>query len=57
MEEVRMTEKQYSSVEKQYKEISSTFNKSLAILFLGLPIPMSYDIWCYFHKIKGDWIE
>lgn len=27
------------------------FNVSLAKLFLGLPIPMSYEVWCYLHSI------
>lgn len=30
-------------------------NISLAKIFLGLPIPMSYGVWCYLHSIvDGD---
>lgn len=30
-------------------------NVSLAKLFLDLPIPMSYELWCYLHSIcDGD---
>lgn len=27
------------------------FNVSLAKLFLGLLIPMTYELWCYLHSI------
>lgn len=31
------------------------FNVSLAKLFLGLPIPMTYELWCYLHSfVDGD---
>lgn len=36
-------------------EINDEFNVSLAKLFLGLPIPMTYEFWCYLHSIMdGD---
>ena len=31
------------------------FNASLAKIFLSLPIPMNYELWCYLHSIvDGD---
>lgn len=33
------------------------FNVSLAKLFLGLPIPMSYELWCYLHSIADGGYE
>ena len=31
------------------------FNVSLAKLFLSLPIPINYELWCYLHSIvDGD---
>lgn len=36
-------------------EENRKFNVSLAKLFLGLPIPMSYELWYYLHSIvDGD---
>lgn len=32
------------------------FNVFLTKIFLGLPIPMSYELWCYLHSITdGDY--
>ena len=36
-------------------EENDKFNVSLSKLFLGLPIPMNYELWCYLHSIAdGD---
>ena len=36
-------------------EENHKFNVSLAKLFLGLPTPMTYELWCYLHSIvDGD---
>lgn len=36
-------------------EENDKFNVSLAKLFLGLPISMNYELWCYLHSIvDGD---
>ena len=45
-------------LEKELQHLANEthkFNVSLAKLFLGLPIPMSYELWCYLHSIvEGD---
>ena len=40
---------------QRFDKESRKFNISLAKLFLGLPIPMTYEFWCYLHSIAdGD---
>lgn len=59
-----MSKKQLSSarMEHEYYEdsmrkTSEKFHQNMAIFFLRLPLPLSYEIWRKLHLIKGDWIE
>lgn len=48
----------YKNVAESLKNLSKSnkkFNKVLAKMFLSMPIPMNYELWCFLHKISdGD---
>ncbi len=47
---------QYEAHQNSLKEVHGFVSKNLASFFLKLPIPMSYEVWTYLHKVKGDYI-
>lgn len=53
-----MTENIFKDMAEKFQDMGraiNKFNKSLAKVFLSMPIPMSYEDWCFLHKIKnGD---
>ena len=53
-----MTEKEMYEAHNRYiTELRQEMNSNLASFLLTLPIGMSYELWEYLHKFKGDWIE
>ena len=46
------------NVSKSLENISKSnkiFNKGLAKIFLSIPIPINYELWCFLHEIAdGD---
>lgn len=58
----KLGEKSGSDAKTQYKlhnqhciEMELELNKGIALFLLKLPVPMSYEVWKYLHKIKGDY--
>ena len=46
--------KQYELTREYFVEIRIEKTKEFASFLLTIPIPMSYEVWCYLHTIKGD---
>ena len=60
-----MTEKQFTDIAHGFKKLAKAFqdmentnnkfNQTLAKTILSMPIPMSYEHWCFLHEIAdGD---
>jgi len=40
----------YKQWQAYEQENARQLNKALAKMFLGMPIPMSYEVWSYLHE-------
>ena len=53
-----MVDEEFKNVAKAFHDLEKAndkFNKSLAKVILSIPMPITYDFWCYLHKIAvGD---
>lgn len=59
-EEFKNVEKAVSDLKKavsDLKKANDKFNKSLAKVILSIPRPITYDFWCYLHKIADGDVE
>ena len=55
MDKIKQTTLSLAKASQHLAKENDKFNASLAKLFLGLPIPMNYELWCYLHSIvDGD---
>lgn len=55
-----MVGEEFKNVEKavsDLKKANDKFNKSLAKVILSIPRPITYDFWCYLHKIADGDVE
>ena len=55
-----MTENIFQNMAKEFQDMGKAtgrFNKSLAKVFLSMPIPMSYETWVFLHKILDGDVE
>ena len=46
--------KLYERQQGNCTEIRTKMNKGIASFLLTLPIPMTYKMWRFLHRIKGD---
>lgn len=55
-----MTEKRFTDISYSFKELAKSnkkFNQTLAKTILSMPIPMSYEYWCFLHEIADGDVE
>ena len=45
---------QFKNYTESIKDPSGEFRKCMATFFLGLPVPMSYEVWSYLHSILEE---
>ena len=55
-----MVDEEFKNVAKAFsdlKKANDKFNKSLAKVILSIPMHITYDFWCYLHKIADGDVE
>lgn len=62
-----MTEKRFTDIAHDSKKLAKAlqdvrnankkFNQTLAKKVLSMPIPMSYEYWCFLHEIADGDVE
>lgn len=45
---------QYKAYMGLVEESRGLLDKGIATFLLKLPVPMSYEVWSFLHKVKGD---
>ena len=47
--------REYERHQKYIVDCARTVDVGFATFLLKLPVPMSYEVWSFLHKVKGDY--